>query len=55
MHSLSLTGAELLLQIRAYTKMGIPALLHRGNPEEGTSIYADARPGQLKFSNLAIR
>ena len=44
-----------LLQVRVYPRLAIPAPLHRGTPEEGTSIYADARPDKPRHSNLAMK
>lgn len=40
--------------MRVYRRMGIPAPVHRGNPEQGVSIYADSVAGQERFCNLAV-
>lgn len=40
------------LQVRAWPRVGIPAQLHRGNDEQGMSMYADARTP--RYANVAV-
>ena len=41
-------------QVRMYSRMAISAPKHWGKPEEGVSMWANARPGEERFTNVAV-